>query len=268
MGLLSKIGGAIKNAAIVVGQSIGIIKGTPTVNPNVAKIPIVGTALKTLVEHPFATAAAATVVAAPSKAIAAVKSAIPAVTKVVKTVLPTTKSKVIAAVAAPSAITLLAGSEKARETTVNVGKSIVTGSLGTDVAKTIEGEKPLSETLLAHPVATGVAALGAVAVLGKGLTTAGAIAAGGLLDNDSSPAPTQTGVLVSDKSAEIYKDTPVAAAVTPITPQTQTLASSQNKRRASKKRATPSPLRVSQRVNVVVSQQQNKRYINKVSLYN
>jgi hypothetical protein len=194
-----------------------------------------------------------------------VKAATPAIVKTAKALVPaTTKGKVVAAVVAPSAATLLLGSSKARETTTGALKSIVTGSVGTDVAKTIEGKQSILETISAHPIAAGATALGAAVVLGKGLTTAGAIAAGNLLDDDTKIIQTEQAQPATNAPIKVTypASDDVAASPMPVTPQTAPMAKTTS---AVKKRTRKAqkPSIISQKVNVMVNNSHNEKYINR-----
>lgn len=175
-----------------------------------------------------------------------------------KAIIPAAKAnpKTTAAIviAAPSAATLLLGSEKARETTAGALKSVATGSVGTDLAKTIEGKQSILETISEHPIATGAAALGTAVILGKGLTTAGAIAAGGLLANDNTTnVETKLPVASTTTPEQVTNEIPATTA-SPQTAQTQkivTTGTTSTKKR--RRKAITKPNNISQRVNVLVN---------------
>lgn len=290
MGLFSSIskavksvGTAVKNAGVVVAQSTGVAKlwgdtAKPTVNPSVAKIPVVGGIAKALVEHPYTTAA---VVAAPISG--AGKKAI---TTVAKTVVKAAAAKpitstVAVAVAAPVIAGSVAKDPNKAITTVanapaaisNFEKNIYTAAKDPTISNILNIAKE-------NPLITAAAvAVPAAAVL-KAATIPAVLAANNILDDKTTIEAAPTTTTAPAPIIQTSTTTP-AAAVTPVTPQTQPLVAtagsggSKSSRRRKKPSIKPAAASVRQNLSVIIqNRNQNvsftrkERIIKRLPLYN
>jgi len=224
----------LNNVVNVLSQSLNpLSKVKPTVNLSVAKIPIVGTAVKTLVEHPFISAAAVAtpvaIVKSPPVAAAATtvaKSLIPkssigkiatvaAVPVVAGAVIKQPDKVILAAISTPSALANFGG---------NVATLIVDPSI--DNAKKVIKENPIITT-----------AVGAAAVAAVGIGTANVLSnianTQAIKENTASKLPTNTLIPstpnISQNSQAVTSAVPtisgsaVAASPVPVTPETKPL---------------------------------------------
>lgn len=175
-----------------------------------------------------------------------------------KTLIPTTlKGKAVAALIVPSVVTTLAGSKKARESTIGTGTDILSGKPGQVISQIIESESPLSAAYEAargfvteHPYLTAAGAgLGLAATVGKLPFTAGLLAAG--LGRDSRrESPVTDKAPPSAPSVTVPKASPSAAVTAPPVSSPVAIPSTPKPRRkTTRRRRSPSGRRVSGSLN-------------------
>lgn len=263
MGLLSSIGNAIKNVASTVVTAVipteAKIKNVGAVlnaafNPfskdkvvaNVSN-PVLKTALETVANHPYVSAA---VVSAP---IVAIKNPTAATTAVSSIIPKSVTGKVALAAAVPVATGALIN-QPAKTVSAAVAAPSALSNFGGNLAnlvaepsisnlKTLVTENPLISAGLA--TAAGVAAVKTATSVANIVTTERNTKA----IEDSMANPNQ--ITVVDKTAS---SVPVmnSGVVYPITPQTKSIGAAVP-RTGKKRRTIKSPQNISQKVNVIVS---------------
>lgn len=284
MGLLSNLGKAVKSIATGTKELLegGITQIPKNVVTRVAdKIaPITGARPFTPEEKTIlkTTAVAAGALAAAPVVIAAAPAAIPVVVKatttVAKAAISSPKAALITAVAAPVVGTAIISNPIGAAKTV--GKTVQAQvDLGKAIANpSIESAK---EFVLDHPVATAAAATVAAAVVTKTVAPliSGALTRDAIQDqtkalikekesSETSPSPLVT---APSEVTPISKQPLLGAAATPVTGQTELIATTtggSNGTTRRKRRAVKAPeQRISQKVNVIVANRAISRNTNK-----
>lgn len=201
-------------------------------------------------------------------ATTATAAALAVTSGVVGKVLPSTKAKVIAAVATPAAVSFIADKPESlvKVPQQTIGFSAAIGSLFADPS--ISG---ITKIVKEYPVASGITAAAGLITVGKGALPAVASFSQtrAIRENTKAiegmgqiPETAQTLELPSSSGEGLIDQPMINDQKTPVTSPTQELTSTRKRRKTKKSE----PIRVSQRVNVVVSQRnsQNKKYLNYV----
>lgn len=272
MGLLSAITKVAKTAVnVVAGGIINFVKNPSLKNAPAAAFDVATTVIPVgKVAKPIASVAKTPVAKSLiSSAVKATSSVVKKASSVVKAIIPTTtKGKITAGIITPIVAGAVIGQPKETlSTAINAPKELF--NFGGDVANfavnpSIANAK---EVIAESPLISSAVALTGAGLLTRGLggLTTAVIAKEVIGDNQipvgaSPETAQQSGFLVTDKSDLIN----TISAPSPVTPQTNNLNTSSQNRRTSKRRKKVSPLSVNQRVNVIVSQRQNERYLNKI----
>lgn len=253
-----KIATGIINAAATLGQSFNPF--SPLKPQTNIKNPTLNKVADTLVKHPYISAG---IVAGGVTAIKNPKTAVSAI----KSILPqTTKGKVIAGISAPVVIGAVAQNPtKAATSLVNAPSELF--NLGSDLSKVAANptKENIKELITESPILLGTGALltgGAILKATSGIANTLAV---NELTETIKENPNQ-GFLVTDKSGEIKTNT--LSPISPVTPKTNNISSTSTRARRARRRKTTPPLNISQKVNIMVSQSQNKKYIKLFGLPN
>lgn len=256
-----KVATGIINAVATIGQSFNPFSPIkPAVNEKIVKSPTLQAVGNFVVKNPYTTAA---IVAVPASG---------SLKTVAKKVVSTTAGKIIAATAvatAPAAIV----SSKVRTGIINTAASVTPEkiiSLSANVGQAVETPSKTTITdILKENKDTLITLGGVAAAIGIGKVGATAITAGLLADDNDTKVEVNTPPTGNNTSlpaavtATAAPNTAAAAAAPPVAqtaPVYATTSGSGTSTKRKKRKITP-PMKISQRVNVVVSQRQNNKYI-------
>lgn len=267
MGFLSSITGAIKT----VGETIAKVAVVAPANA-ISNIIKKGSGTATVADIPKPLTIAIGATATALGAAVAAPLVIKAAPTIAKAAVPTTpKGLITAAVITPVAVGAVV-SQPAKVAEAIVKAPIELGKFGGDVATfaaapSLESAKEIITESPLISAAAGVLAVGGVAKAAAPII-GGALTREAIQEQTEALTKVQTlpaGITVTDKSAEFTQKTleqPSISPVSPVTPQTKTVTSTTSKRRK-KRISKPVMASMNQRVNVIVSNIANKKYINR-----